>query len=82
MFLFFFRERKGKGGKKKSICGCLSHAPYWGPGPQARHAPFGSQAGTQSTEPHQPGLPFFFTHIIITTTFDLLIEFHFFISHN
>ena len=47
------------------MCGCLSHAPYRGPGPQPNpgmcpdwelnHQPFGSQAGTQSTEPHQPG---------------------------
>ena len=48
------------------MCGCLSHAPYWGPDPQPRHVPslgielvtlFGSEAGTQSTEPHQPGPP-------------------------
>ena len=45
------------------MCGCLSHTPYWGPGLQPRHVPwlgieprpFGSQAGAQSTEPHQPG---------------------------
>ena len=44
--------------------GCLLHALYWGPGPEPRHEPnwesnrrpFGSQAGTQSTEQHQPGL--------------------------
>ena len=32
--------------------------PYRGSGPQPRHVrwPFGSQAGTQSTEPHQPEL--------------------------
>ena len=43
--------------------GCLSHAPYWGPGSkpgmspdwESNWQPFGSQAGTQSTEPHQPG---------------------------
>ena len=22
------------------MCGCLSHAPYWGPGPQPRHVPW------------------------------------------
>ena len=45
------------------MCGCLSHAPYCGPGLQPRHMywlgsnrrTFGLQAGTQSTEPHQPG---------------------------
>ena len=42
------------------MCGCLSCTRYWGPGPQPRRVPwleikpFGSQAGTQSTEPHQP----------------------------
>ena len=44
--------------------GCLLHAPYWGPGSKPRHMtdwelnwqPFSSQEGTQSTEPHQPGL--------------------------
>ena len=57
------------------MCGCLSSAPYWGPGPQPRHMPwlginwqpFGLQSGTQSTEPHQPGPNFFpwrlFQHI-------------------
>ena len=42
---------------------CLSHPPYWGPGPQPRYVPywessqqpFRSQASTPSTELHQPG---------------------------
>ena len=40
--LFIFRERKGgrKRGRETSMCGCLSHAPYWGPGPQPRHVPW------------------------------------------
>ena len=54
-------------GKETSMCGCLSSAPNWGPGPQPGHVPdresnwqhFGSQSGTQSTEPHQPGLKLF-----------------------
>ena len=41
--LFIYFSREGKGGRKKgretSVCGCLSHAPYWGPGPQPRHVP-------------------------------------------
>ena len=45
------------------MCGCFSHTPYWGPGPQPRHVPdwksnqrpFGLQGGAQSTAPHQPG---------------------------
>ena len=47
------------------MCGCLSCAPYWGPGLHPGLCPdwelnwrsFGLQAGIQSTEPHQPGLP-------------------------
>ena len=43
------------------MCGFLLCAPCWGPGTQPRHLlswelnrqPFGSQVGTQSTEPHQ-----------------------------
>ena len=50
------------------MCDCLSRAPYWGPGLQPRHMPWlglnwpplGSQAGTQSTQPHQPVSFFFF----------------------
>ena len=45
------------------MCGCLLHASSWGPGQQPRmcpdwelnQRPLGSQADTQSTEPHQPG---------------------------
>ena len=45
------------------MCGCLSCAPYWGPAHnpgmcpdwESNRQPFGSQAGVQSTEPHQPG---------------------------
>ena len=46
------------------MCGCLSHTPYWGPGRnpdmcpdwESNWQPFGLQASTQSTDPHQPGL--------------------------
>ena len=46
------------------MCGCLLHAPYWGPGRnpgmcpdwESNQRPFGLQVGAQSTEPHQPGL--------------------------
>ena len=49
------------------MCDCLSCAPYWGlacnpagysgvwPDWESNRRPFGSQAGSQSTEPHQPG---------------------------
>ena len=29
-----------KRGREISMCGCLSCAPYWGPGPQPRHVPW------------------------------------------
>ena len=45
------------------MCGCLSHSPYWGPGPQPRHVPWvGIKLLTlwfvgrhSTTEPQQPG---------------------------
>ena len=45
------------------MCGHLLHTPYWGmaynpgmgPDWELNSKPFGSQAGTQLTEPHQPG---------------------------
>ena len=38
------------------MCGCLSCAPYRGPGLHAGMCPdFGSQARAQSPELHQPG---------------------------
>ena len=38
LFIFIFREgRKGERGRETSVCGCLSHASYWGPGLQPRH---------------------------------------------
>ena len=64
--LFIQFQRKGKGerkrGRKTSMCGCLSHNPHWGlahnpsicPDWESNWQPFDSQAGTPSTEPHQP----------------------------
>ena len=43
LFIFFnFGEGKGrrKRGRETSMGGCLSRAPYWGPGPQSRHVPW------------------------------------------
>ena len=63
--LFISREKGREGGRgRETSIGSLSHAPNWGPGPQARRVsglesnqgPFGSQACAQSTEPHRPGL--------------------------
>ena len=35
LFTYFLEREKGreKRGRETSMCGCLSHAPYWGPGP-------------------------------------------------
>ena len=40
--LFIFREGKRgrKRGRETSVCGCLSHAAYRGPGPPPRHVPW------------------------------------------
>ena len=66
--LNFQREGEGerKRGKETSRCGCFLHAPIGDlacnpgmcPDWESNQQPFGSQAGTQSTELHQPGLPF------------------------
>ena len=40
-FIYLFLER-GEGkerARETSVCGCLLHAPYWGPGRQPRHVP-------------------------------------------
>ena len=68
-YLFIFRER-GKEGERgeKHQCVVASHAPPTGdlacnpcvcPNWELNWRPFGSQDGTQSTEPHQPGLFYF-----------------------
>ena len=36
-YLFIFRERGREVERETSTCGCLLHAPYWGPGLQPRH---------------------------------------------
>ena len=41
LFIYFLeRGREGGRGREVSVCGCLLHAPYWGPVPQPRHAPY------------------------------------------
>ena len=61
-YLFIFREREREG--EKHPCVVASHAPPTGdlahnpglcPDWESNRQPFGSQAGTQSTEPQQPG---------------------------
>ena len=65
-YLFIFRERGREGereGKKHQsvVASCappaggLAHNPGMCPDWELSWQPFGSQAGTQSTEPHQPG---------------------------
>ena len=68
-FFLYFRlwGREGeREGEKHHCCGCPLFAPYWGPDLartvgmcpdwDLNRLPFASQAGAQSTEPHQPGL--------------------------
>ena len=84
-YLFIFRreeEMEKEEGEKHQcardtlICYLLC-APNWGPGPQPRHVPwpesnpqpFGSQAGTESTKPHQPGLSLVFVILLLFKEF-------------
>ena len=67
---FFFKSiifREGKAGREgeKHQCVIASHTPPTGdlasnpgmcPDWESNQPPFGLQVGTQSTEPHQPGL--------------------------
>ena len=66
-YLFIFRE-KGRQGEKEGekhqcvVASCmppmgdLAHNPGMCPDWESNQQPFGSQAGAQSTLPHQPGL--------------------------
>ena len=72
-YLFICRERKGerKGEKHQHVvaslmfpAGNLAHNPGRCPDWESNQWPFGSQAGTRSTEPHQPG-PKFFKFVVI-----------------
>ena len=66
--IYLFLER-GEGREKErretSVCGCLLHAPKarnpgMCPDWELNQRPFDSQAGSQSTEPYQPGLNKYF----------------------
>ena len=81
-YIYLFLER-GEGREKKretSMCDCLSCTPYWRPGLQPSHmpwlginwGPFGLQAITQSSEPHQPGLEMSFLKYHIEETWFFL----------
>ena len=74
-YLFNFREGKGKRRRRKremSMCGCLSCAPYWGPGLQPRHVPwlgielvtiFGSQPTLNPLSYTSQGKSVFFSNL-------------------
>ena len=72
LFIYFFREREREGEREggKHPCvvasrvpptGDLAHNPGMCPDWESNQRPFGSQAGAQSTEPHQPGLIIYFS---------------------
>ena len=58
------------------MCSCLSRAPCWDlahspgmcPDWESNQRRFGSQASTQSTEPHQPGLKLFYYDVCLTSS--------------
>ena len=66
IYLFIFTQRRREGereGEKHCVVashvpptGDLAHNPGRCPDWESNWWPFGSQAGAQSTEPHQPGL--------------------------
>ena len=65
--LFIFREREREGEKHQCVAashtpptGDLARSPGMCPDWESNWRPFGSQADTQSTEPHQLGLSFNF----------------------
>ena len=71
--LFISRERKREREAEKHQCVVASHTPPPGdlalnpgmcPEWELKRQPFGWEAGTQSTEPHQPGL-FSFSHFLL-----------------
>ena len=86
LFLFIFREKKGGIEGEKHYCAVASHAPPTGdlahnpgmcPDWESNLQPFGSQAGAQSTEPHQPGLNTYFSYTNIPR-----IEFNLLTGHS
>ena len=62
IYLFLDRVERRKRRRETSMCGCLPRTPTGDmalnpgmyPDWELNRQPFGSQAGTQSTEPHQP----------------------------
>ena len=69
LFIFRQRGREGEREEEKHQCvvascmtttGDLAHNPGMCPDWESNQQPFSSQAGAQSTEPHQPGLVLIF----------------------
>ena len=83
-FIYLFLERvEGREKERKrniNVWLPLTH-PHWGPGWQpdtcsdwaSNWGPFGPQAGTQSTEPHQPGPNFIFLYSKTKTSSRIVI---------
>ena len=79
MLFIIFRERRREGEREEekhqsvashtSPAGDLAHNPCRCPDWESNRRPFSLKAGTQPTEPHQPGQPFF--------SFPLLCFLHF-----
>ena len=76
IYLFLERGREGEKEEEKHQCviafrahptGDLAHNPGMCPDWESNLRPFGSQATTQSTEPHQPGGDFSFKPCEYTT---------------
>ena len=90
LFLFRERGREGERERKKHQCvvasreppsGDLAHNPSMCPDWELNWRPFGSQAGTQSTEPQQPGLYIcllIFTEKLLCIKLFFLIAFSYF----
>ena len=82
-YLFIFREEKGREGEKHQCVvaswvpssGDLTCNPGMCPVWESNQQPFGSQAGTQSTEPHQPGPCFSFVIPVSFYFCSMLINF-------
>ena len=82
-YLFIFRERgregERDGGKYQCVVashmtptGELAHNPSMWPEWDSNKQPFGSQACTQPTEPHQPGINVFLLRYKKSTLEDIL----------
>ena len=80
IYLFIFRERGREGERERNInvwfplarplLGNLARCPGW----ESNQWLFGSQAGTQSTEPHRPGLQSDFWMTILLETIKFIFN--------